>query len=106
MNAKEKFQVMAERNKYDDIRPSKGYKNLEKYSNDVCSECSLDLDENSSPCGSDCSRQKNSNFYRQSHFTKSLGNLTKGGYRHSVALPEASFNYKYCNRVGLAAIDY
>jgi hypothetical protein len=107
MNAKEKFQAMAERNRYDEIHshhtPVKDHRLPEKCPSDVCSECSLD--ENSSPCeDSDCSKRNNRNFYRQSFLTKSLGNLTKGGYRHSVALPDMS--YKYCNRVGLAAIDY
>lgn len=107
MNAKEKFQAMAEKNRYDDIHPhhstTKDYRLSDKCPSDVCSECSLD--ENSSPCeDSDCSKRNNLNFYRQSFLTKSLGNLTKGGYRHSVALPDMS--YKYCNRVGLAAIDY
>lgn len=107
LNAKEKFQAIAEqRNRYDDIRPHSNKDHrlmMEKCSSDVCSECSLD--DNSSPCeDSDCSKRNNMNFYRQSHLTKSLGNLTRGGYRHSVALPEMS--YKYCNRVGLAAIDY
>lgn len=107
MNAKEKFQAMAEtRNRYEDIHPHsiKEHRHMaEKCPSDVCSDCSLD--DNSSPCeDSDCSKRNNLNFYRQSQLTKSLGNLTRGGYRHSVALPD--INYKYCNRVGLAAIDY
>ena len=107
MNAKEKFQAMAEtRNRYEDIHPHsiKDHRHMaEKCPSDVCSDCSLD--DNSSPCeDSDCSKRNNLNFYRQSQLTKSLGNLTRGGYRHSVALPD--MNYKYCNRVGLAAIDY
>lgn len=107
MNAKEKFQAMAEtRNRYEDSHPHsiKDHRHMaEKCPSDVCSDCSLD--DNSSPCeDSDCSKRNNLNFYRQSQLTKSLGNLTRGGYRHSVALPD--MNYKYCNRVGLAAIDY
>jgi hypothetical protein len=104
LSAKEKFQAIAEqRNRYD--MPKEHHRQqvaVEKCPSDVCSDCSVD--DNSCE-DSDCSKRNELSFYRQSHLTKSLGNLNRGGYRHSVALPDMSYN-KYCNRVGLAAIDY
>jgi hypothetical protein len=99
LNAKEKFQAIAEqRNRYADMQKD----HRQVATPEKCpSDCSLD--DNSCE-DSDCSKRNELSFYRQSHLTKSLGNLNRGGYRHSVALPD--MNYKYCNRVGLAAIDY